>query len=125
MKKPQSKSGACRSPTYASWIRHQACAFCDHPAPSEHHHFPGRGRSGATNDLCSLPVCHLCHLRCGGQTVVDPANGERMGPIDEPMQEAFALGYFRRFFFTASQSDVAKVYEDLMKWRTSLVWIDW
>jgi hypothetical protein len=52
------------NPAYLQYIREQPCAFCGAAAPSDPHHWNGRGpRDEKRNDYETIPACRLCHER--------------------------------------------------------------
>jgi len=93
------KEGDCRCAPFIKFTRRQPCAFCGNNPPSEAHHFPGRGRSGITDDLLTAPVCRACHRRCEGERV----NGQ--DPIPETDQILAVAANFRRFQRTATAAE--------------------
>lgn len=120
MGSPIVKDGDLRSDVYLAFVRRQRCAFGDH-AGGEAHHFPGKGRSGRTDDALTLPVCRACHQRCEGLTVV--VDGVRLGPIPSEAQRAAVLETWMRFRERATEAEFEQFAHDLRRWRDSRVFV--
>lgn len=119
---PLMKDGDLISNAYREWVRSLPCACCGRSPRSEVQHAPTRGASGVTNDLKSHPACRRCHVRCGGQSVVE--RGQRLPPIPLADQLELVAATFARFWERAPWSTVEKVLVDVKAWRDSRVWIE-
>lgn len=112
---PIVKAGGLVSDAYCDWQRGRPCVFCARPPKSEAHHYPPKGRAGATNDLRSCPVCRHCHQRCHGQRVV--FGGRLRGPIEEFEQEEAVRSTWQSFVEIAPWHVVEAVMADVKAWR--------
>jgi hypothetical protein len=50
-----------RSDRYLDFVRAKPCCSCHAPAPSDPHHFGGRGMGQKTDDFRTVPLCRFCH----------------------------------------------------------------
>lgn len=111
------KDGSLGSPEFLRFVRQLPCAFCGEDPPSDPHHYPGRGRLGATQDHRTCPVCRLCHRRCEQESVV--INGVVRGPIAEIEQQIAVCRTLAEFIQHAPVADVVAFKEQLIAWRVA------
>lgn len=120
--RPLMKAGQLISPTYLDWVRGLPCSGCGKEPRNEAHHFPSKGASGGTNDIHVLSVCHSCHRRAEGATVL--MNGHRMPPISAEEQTAIVARTFMAFVERGRQHHVDQVMRDIRRWRESVVFTE-
>jgi hypothetical protein len=118
---PLMKDGELLSPSYADWVRSDPCKSCSRPPHSEQNHAPTRGAHGCINDLQSHAVCRWCHIRCGGEWVVD--RGKRLPPIPLEQQLLWVAETLFDFLGRAPADVLAKVLADIDAWRASRVYV--
>ena len=110
------KSGRLESPTYLAWIRRQSCCQCFAHAPSEADHRPPKQMGGAhVNDLYTIPLCHVCHRRVTGDTVV--MDGIKLPPVTVVNPDAITAHFFRRFMLEAPPLEVDQVVRDIRRFQ--------
>ena len=72
-----------RTATWLELVRRLPCAFCGAAAPSDPHHYPGKGATGGGSDLETCPACRTCHDQVHAGTI--PATAQA-GAVQRTMR---------------------------------------